>query len=424
MKQGFVALSAFAWLQLAAAGCCRTNKCLKAVVANPEGIDGVAECASLLAFTVTPEASTVTETITEVPTEYASLVDTAVFTETVTTTVSTDTQLFTEGTSVTASTYTHLVTVTRTVLATQTLLTSITTNLPAASTRILARDDTELGPAIPTYAAADCPSWDKYVSACNCAGITATTVTAEAPSATTVTVSYTDSAVVISVPTTISTTETVFESVTATTAVTDVDTALITATVSATETVEASSTVTITQIVTQTVQPQATCLSSPGAFQPWYRHNSVNVNPLHIYANMLNALSGGLTWNQGTTSTSPAVKNKYIWTINAEGYLELAYQIPPYTYKYVPYISTAMSGSAWPQIGTEASVLNSINNGGQVARMKACVNSVTNELTLEAAGRRNILYCGQQLWMSSGLGEDVNRGSPCVQFFPKAALGY
>ncbi|KAK4231506.1 hypothetical protein QBC38DRAFT_224482 [Podospora fimiseda] len=59
---------------------------------------------------------------------------------------------------------------------------------------------------------------------------------------------------------------------------------------------------------------------------------------------------------------------------------------------------------------------------GQIQMVKACVNSITHELTLEAAGRRNIMWCGNQLWLSYGDGSEINRGT-CVQFFPKAVLG-
>lgn len=418
MKQGILALSALGWLQLAAAGCCRTNKCLKAVAVAPEGVDGVLDCKSLLEVTVTPEASIVTETITEVPTEYASLVNTAVFTETVTTTVSTDIQLVTIGTTVTDATHTEIVRVTQTVLATET--TQVTGATITAVPTVYRRADTELGPAIPTYAEADCPSWEKYVSACKCAGVTPTTITAAAPEPTTVTVPYTDSAVIISVPTTISTTTTVYDSVTATEAATETSASLLTATASLTSLVPFSSTVTITQTVTATVSPPApSCKPAGYAFQAWFHDASVNVNPLHLYANMLNALSGGVTWQQPSSSTSPAVKNKYIWSFDSDGYLTVAYNIPPYTYKYYAYMSTALPGSNWPQIGTEASVKNSILAGGQVTMLKGCVDADTGILSLDAGGRKNILYCGQQMWMSAGKGEDVNRGSPCVVVQPK-----
>lgn len=46
MKQGLALLSAFAWLQLASAGCYRTNKRLKAI-ANPL-VDGPQDCSSFL----------------------------------------------------------------------------------------------------------------------------------------------------------------------------------------------------------------------------------------------------------------------------------------------------------------------------------------------------------------------------------------
>jgi hypothetical protein len=390
--------------------------------------DGVQDCSSLLPVTVTPTASTVTETLTVVPTEYNTGVDTAIFTETVTTTASTETQVVTVGTTVTAATHTDVVTVTTTVVATQTNLQTVATTLTGVATRILpvkARGDTVTAidlapkPTIPSYAAADCPSWEKYVSACECASVVPNTVTAQAPPATTITVSVTAGAVIVAVPSTVSTTETVFVSVTATTGATEVDTVFVTATTAVTESAAVSTTVTVTQTVTQTIAPSASCkpYNEVGAFKAIA--TEVNGSPLLIYANLLNGLTGGVNWQQASTSTSAAVQNKFIWALDSNGYLGLAYNVPPYSYKYAVYMSTGTPGSNWPQIGTQASVDSSVNNGAPVTKIKGCVNSVTGELTLEAAGRTNILYCGVQLWMSAGAGEDVNRGAPCVKMFPK-----
>ncbi|KAK4170758.1 hypothetical protein QBC36DRAFT_316413 [Triangularia setosa] len=104
MKHGFALVLAFGWLQLASAGCCRSNKCLQAV-SNPLLCDGPQDCSSLLAVTVRPEVSTVTEIAIEVPTKYASLVETSVFPETITSVVSTETQLQTIGTTASTETY-------------------------------------------------------------------------------------------------------------------------------------------------------------------------------------------------------------------------------------------------------------------------------------------------------------------------------
>ncbi|KAK0736741.1 hypothetical protein B0T21DRAFT_411888 [Apiosordaria backusii] len=356
MKQGVALLSALSWLQLASAGCCRTNQCLKAI--SGPLIDGSQDCLSLLAVTVTQEVNTVTETVTEIPTQYASLVETSVFTETVTSVVSTETQVQTIGITTTASTHTEVVTITQTIVGTHTSFQTSTTTLAAgSSSRIYARaaDTVLAAQSMPTYAAADCPSWEY--------------------------------ALTISVPTTISITTTVVESLVATETNTEISTELVTATASSTQAVDVPSTVTVTQTV--------------------------------IYANMLNGLTGGITWQAVSSSTSPSVQNKYIWKLDESGYLGLAYNIPPYSYAYTAYMSTSSAGSNWPQVGTTASVESQVAAGAAVAKIKGCVNSFTGELTLSVAGRRNILYCGGQLWMSAGVGEDVNRGSPCVQQFPK-----
>jgi len=404
--------------------------------------DGVQDCSSLLVLTVTPEAGTVTETVTVVPTEYATAIDTAILTETVTTTASTETQFVTLGATVTAATQTDVVTVTTTVLATQTdVVTVTTTDGNAGSTRILPRADTlsappaeaetpsatggaAVTPAIPAYATADCPSWHQYVLACKCAGVTPTTITADAPDATTITVSDTVTAVTVDVPSTVTTTETVIVSVTATTAATEVDTASLTATIALTETATVSSTVTVTSTTTQTVQPQATC--RPGSEVGAFRATATewNASPYVLFATLVNGIVGGVDWkNLGSLSTAPNAQARYLFKVDADGYLAVAYNIPPYTYEYLAYIAlptTSAEASAWPQVATRASVEGQMANSGRIAKIKACVNSVTGELTLDAAGRKNILYCGGQLWMAFGDGADVNRGTPCVKMFPKA----
>ncbi|CAP65083.1 uncharacterized protein PODANS_5_6710 [Podospora anserina S mat+] len=414
MKQGVTLLSAFGWLQLASAGCCRSNKCLQDIT-NPL-FDGPQDCLSLLAVTITPEASTVTETVTEVPT--MSWVETVVFTETVTSILVTETELQTVDITTTADTETVVVTVTKTIVATDTSLQTLTTTVAPASTRIYARAaETELSPSMPSYATANCPSWEKYVKACKCAGVTATTITAEGPSATTLTSTFTDTAAIISVPTTISIITTVVESAVTTVTDTETSTALVTDTVSSTLTVDTPSTVTITQTVVETVSPQASCKPGPQVFKAFALE--AGTTPVYyIYANLLNGLTGGISWQGPSSSTAASVQNKYIWSIDQNGYLGLAYNVPPYTYSYTAYMSTASPGSNWPQVNTASSVDAQIAGGAAISKIKGCINSLTGELTLSVAGRKNILWCGQQMWMSAGLGEDINRGT-CIQMFPK-----
>jgi hypothetical protein len=95
----------------------------------------------------------------------------------------------------------------------------------------------------------------------------------------------------------------------------------------------------------------------------------------------------------------------------------LAYNVPPYNYIYYPFVQTGSTGSLWPQVEPSTNLNNAIANGAAVSKIKACVDSVTGELHLDAAGRTQILYCGVQLWMSNNLGADINRGG-CTQMFP------
>ncbi|KAK4178773.1 hypothetical protein QBC36DRAFT_94239 [Triangularia setosa] len=430
MKQGLpILLSGLAWLQVAAAACCRSNKCLKAVVSS--GLDGIQDCSANLAVTITPIQSTVTETVTQLPTELNTLVHTAFFTETVTTTAETKTELFTVQTTVIDSTYTEVVTNTETVVVTQTAQHVVTSSPSSVINPVKARGDTLLAPepeptfpasgpepsTIPEYASEKCPSWEAYVNACKCAGVEPTAVTAEAPSATTVTVSYTADPITVSVPTTLSVTDTIYVSLTEKTAATDIETVFVTATTQLTQTVAVQSTVTVTQTST-VVLAGPTCLP-PSDVRAFRAMATLNNAPVAMYANMLNALSGGMNWQTPSTSTSTSVQYKYFFKLDSEGRVILAKGIPPYSYEYALYASTGTTGSVWPQVNTKQAIENSIRAGGAVSFIKGCVNSETGELTLDAAGRKSILWCGNQLWMSYGNGEDINRGT-CVRMYPEA----
>ena len=109
-----------------------------------------------------------------------------IVTVTETSTVSTTTVVATISETVTASTETVLRLVTETDTTTAT---SVTTIDVAGTTIIPWRRQVsiESSPAhtLPTYAE-QCPSWDKYVSACKCAGVTPVTVTVEATTTTVV----------------------------------------------------------------------------------------------------------------------------------------------------------------------------------------------------------------------------------------------
>ncbi|KAK4215481.1 hypothetical protein QBC37DRAFT_458698 [Rhypophila decipiens] len=389
-----------AFARLAAAACCRSNLCLREIVAEDvSDRNGLEDCSSYLAVTVTPDALTVYETVSEVPIEHTTKVETPFVTVSETVTVSTETVLVTVRTVSTATTEISLSTAVQTVIA-------------ATETRTATEFKTKTN-AVDLKA---CQSFAKYKRACSCAGVTATTVVAASVEPTTITVTETGSAVLstlLSAAPVVTETVTVPVVDTITDTTTEVD--LLTATIASTTTTTVSLTSTVSTTSTQTA---SVCLK--GALLGAFKANATQYgsSSLNIYANLLNGLTGGITWQAASSSTSASFQNKYIWALDEEGRLNVAYNVPPYTYKYYAYMSTASSGSNWPQVNTETSVRSQVNAGQAVTYITGCVDSVTGELTLNAAGRTQILWCGQQLWMSSNLGTDINRGV-CVQMFPK-----
>ncbi|KAK3317545.1 hypothetical protein B0T19DRAFT_479607 [Cercophora scortea] len=462
MKQTFLLLPGFAWLA-AAGGCCRTNKCLRAVIADTfSASERIQDCSSNLAFTITPAAVTVTATVTEagpaesvtvVETEYVTVDQTVtVATETIlvtkseTSTAATETVLFTESQLTTASTETLSFGARSTVIGfTQTnQVTTVQTVTAATQTEFTFTTVTDAvlkvreAETVPAYAVLDCPSFAKYASACSCAGVLPTTITVDAPVETATVTELSTSTVTIKQSTadiktdtalqtdTTSATSTETVLLTAKTSVTLTDVVSLTATTSLTSTtlvvVTATTATTKTDLatVTATEQAAATKVCAVGAKAGAFKAIATEYNnsPLLFYANMLNALSGGMNWAAASASTSASVQNKYIFALDSQGRLYLAYNLPPYTYVYYVYVSTSTTGSLWPQINTQASVASSIANGGKVAYVSGCVDPVSKELTLNAADRANILYCGQQMWMAYGAGEDISRGG-CTRMYPK-----
>ncbi|KAK4458970.1 hypothetical protein QBC42DRAFT_313051 [Cladorrhinum samala] len=430
MKQGFSLLSGLAWLQVASAGCCRSNQCLKAI-ADPL-VNGQQDCSLLIeTVTVTPGITTITETATEIPTEYASLVETDISTVTVTSTVSTETLLNTLDTTVTAGTATQssVVYQTRPYATVTVFVTSTSTVIPENTVTIVPRHaavDTEVAPvidttaslSIPSYASADCQAWDQYVSACRCVGVTQQTVTAS-PSAATVTVTFTESAAsTISVPTTISITTTVVESETATEADTQINTALLTETVTTTVTgnvLVVGSTATVTSTVIQTVAPPVeSCRSDAGNF----RASAISDagSDLYMFADTSGSpggVSGAVKWTGAPTSaTNPSDLYKYQWYVDASGFLAMTYSTS--TLQLTAWVETAATAASVP-----LRVSSSIGSASIYTKVQACVSSVTGALTLDAGGRKNILMCGQNLYVSSGSGSDT--GLACTRMYPKIA---
>ncbi|KAK5661349.1 hypothetical protein OQA88_11245 [Cercophora sp. LCS_1] len=402
MKNSVVLLPALGWLA-AARSCCKRNACLREVELAVE------DCSSYLAVTVTPDVVTVYETISEFATDYATQVESQFVTVSETTVASTETVLATAKSTITVSTEVEETTTVEAVIAsTETQLATVTANVARR------QDETPF----PDYASAACTSYKNYISACSCAKAKPTTVTI-APESTTVTV--TDTASVLStVLSTLTATTTATTSLTETTTSTTTDNSLLTDTLTTTKTSTTLLTTTTTAITTQTA---STCLKGAalGAFKATFSLTEPGYpqGPLYVYANMLNGLSGGVNLQPGTVSTSPSIVNKYIWALDEQGRLNLAYTIPPYTYKYYAYVATASDGSLWPQIGTESSVASSVAASANSAYLTGCVDSVTGVLKLETiGGRGNILYCGNQMWISVGAGEDINRGLPCLVINP------
>ncbi|GAB1314510.1 hypothetical protein MFIFM68171_04720 [Madurella fahalii] len=222
MKQGLIALSGLAWLRLATAACCRSNQCLKGNDCFSPMKAGLAGCSLRLAITVTPSASTITETVTVVPTLSDAIIVPVTYTETTTTTAATATHILTVSSTIAAFTQADRIMTIQTVVVTETALRTVTTtarDTVGSQAPLKARTDTELPPSIPDYASAACPSWERYVAACKCAGVSATTIMAEASAATTITEQVTSTATV-PVDSTVTSTETEVVSVTTTTSLT------------------------------------------------------------------------------------------------------------------------------------------------------------------------------------------------------------
>jgi hypothetical protein len=174
--------------------------------------------------------------------------------------------------------------------------------------------------------------------------------------------------------------------------------------------------VTVTTTRSEEPAPVSTGVCGPytGPFKALATYQGSN---LYIYANLLNGMTGGLAWNSGSASTAASIQNKYIWALDSQSRLYLAYNVPPYNHVYYAYMSTASGGSNWPQVNTQSAVAAQIAAGAAISYVTGCVNSLTGQLELNAAGRTQILWCGQQLWMSNTLGRDINRGV-CTQMFP------
>ncbi|EAA33387.1 hypothetical protein GE21DRAFT_6473 [Neurospora crassa] len=425
---GVVALSGAALLQVASAACCRSNNCLKAVALAD--FEGVMDCKSNLIVTVTPSASTYTETVTLVQ----SAVDTVLFTETTTEIASTETRILTEVITVTsATTETDFLTETVTISYTTTLIsllpevTSTSTiyknhpiDIDALKLKARMTQVEEANPLLPTYATADCADWSQYSKACKCIGITASTITASVAVAAveTVTVTASDVATLSTTSTAIiSITETVSDTVTETIGVTDLITATTTLTISsAVET--ATTTSTPVSIVPLVCQPRGlsfrarTSTSFPDGSTRW----------MNLVGNSV------IAWQSfsGVPAPGTATSLSSTWVLDSNGYLELAQPVIGQTSVYAAYVLTSDQGAT---VSVRSKLKAEVEAGvvaGTMERVKGCVDAGTGQLMLSTStqtangGRGNMLSCGNGLYLSRGKdGKDVR--SDCVYLMPVAA---
>ena len=123
-------------------------------------------------------------------------------------------------------------------------------------------------------------------------------------------------------------------------------------------------------------------------------------------------------WQAETPNAYAGIQNKYIWALDANNNLVLANAVPPFPWQYMAYVYYNTPNSVFPQIFQASWVLNSINAGQSIATVKGCIDPVTGKLTLNAAGRTNILFSGWEMWLSYDIGSDLGSRGINLQMFP------
>lgn len=395
----------------------RTEPDLGALAIVDAGPLGLAHCAAQLTVTVTGTTNDVQTTVTVVNSGVATSINTV----TTTTTASTQTLLFTESTTTTASTQTDVATTTTTVIVPSTDV-SFAPGVTSTKTIYMMEPITPRSlqtdvPEVPKYASAAChANFAKYAKACACAGAKVVTVTA-APPVKTVTV---EAGTVTSVYSTFSSTETSTDLATATTSTTLTTVVSVTDTITSTVTETASSTTVISETSTPTSIVTVTC-KAPGFV---FHANVVQSNDGSI--RYLNSANNNLpAWQIGLRPTSPleslVMLNAHSWVFDAQGYLETAFTPLGSTEIAVPYVDissttpTSVRVTTRPKSDIEAGV-----RAGTYARIRGCIDALTNEITLSVAGKQNILNCGNNLYMSTGVGSELPAIYNCVRLFPTA----
>lgn len=396
------------------------------------------DCKSNLIVTVTPSASTYTETVTLIQ----SAVDTILFTETATEIATTETPILTEVITVTSATETDFLTETVTVPYTTTLI-SLLPEVTSTSTiyknhpididtfQLKKARDTlmteieETNPPLPTYATADCADWSQYSKACKCIGVTASTITitasVSAAAVETVTVTASD---VATLSTTISTaiisiTKTVSDTETKTIGVTDLITTTTTLTISsAVET--ATTTSTPVSIVPLVCQPRGL------SFRAHTPYPDGSTRWMNLVGSTL------IAWQSFSGIPAPGTSTALssTWVLDSNGYLELAQPVIGQTSVYAAYVLTSDQGAT---VSVRSKLKADVEAGvaaGTMQRVKGCVVNATGtggQLMLSTStqaqangGRGNMLACGNALYLSTGRdGKDVR--SDCVYLMPVVA---
>ncbi len=350
-------------------------------------------------------------------TSVQSVQATELFTATGTETASIETILFTETTTVTADTQTITITETATVGVTETDLqtaatsTSTSWTFQAGSSSLKARG-TVLSTAVPAYATDVCSSWDQYVLACKCAGVTAGTTTVAVE-----TVTVTIPATATSTVATVSLTSTSTVLVTATVSTTELATVALTESATTTST----ATLTTTAIVSGTTTPVVVASRTCKPVNLPFRASTVFSDASTRFMDVLSSYDS-CAWQTfpgavfGETSSL-----KSMWRQDNEGYLELAYALGTETTVRAPYInlSTSTLASLAVLAKPKADVLTGVA-AGTFARLRACIDADTNVVYITAAGRSNILECGNSFYMSTGDGSDYI-ANYCTILSPTAA---
>lgn len=394
---------------LATTGCCRTARdlCYRAISAEAQvGLD---DCSLNLLTTVTGPASFVTETLTATETVTA----TQLFTETTTEIASTETLLFTTSTTVTAATETDIDSLTQTVHVTATSLDAVatvtTTSFSYAAGVFRRATPTSV---VPDYAATACSSsWERYTSACKCAGAEVTTITIPGPVQT---VTIPADAVVTLTASTLSSTDTQISLTTETVSTTETDIVSLTDTITTTQTAVLSATTTTALPVTSTAVVPVACESTGSDFRVMTPYPDGSTRWMNV--------AGGtsLAW-QATAITSGTGLYTMIWTLDSNGYFQLANEISPATQVLAAYINLATATTASVRVYAAAlSTVEANVAAGTWARIQGCVNPLNNEVFISGpGGRANILSCGNAFFLSTGLGTDV--ASSCVDLTPTAS---